>query len=537
MRNLELLDCTLRDGGYVNNWNFGNSTVLCVIQRLIEANIKFIEVGFLDERQPADPERSIQPDTKAYDKLLANIDSKDAMLLAMIDYGTCGIENISPCCESKLDGIRVIFKKPKMREAVAFGNELKKLGYAVFLQMVSITSYSDKDILEFVELVNEVRPYAVSMVDTYGLMHKEKMLHYYHLLDHNLAAQISIGYHSHNNFQLAYANTCELITHKSKRPMLVDGTVYGMGKSAGNAPLELLAMYLNNNYDSDYDLNQILEVIDTNIMKIYKEKYWGYDLLYFLAASNDCHPSYIQYLLSKKTLSVNAVNDIVKDIPDELKLNYSQSYIEDLYIKYQKQIIRSEDSLRDLRMIIDGKKVLLLGPGATTVSHMEKITEYINAEKPLVISVNNVPGNYPLDYVFVSNSKRYNMLVPTFTNEQNALPIIATSNVTSAGKPFNYLLNYAELIDEDHLIEDNALIMILKVLCNSSPDSVALAGFDGFNTETADQNYYDSYMDFRPDNDKLSVINEAVRKKLPEFKEKLELFFLTPSLYDRGESV
>lgn len=535
MNDIKLLDCTLRDGGYINDWNFGRSTTLCVIERLAEANIEVIEVGFLDERQPFNPDRTIQPDTSSFDKILVGVDRRNSMLVAMIDYGTCSLERISPCEESILDGIRVIFKQPKMREAVAFGRELSKLGYAVFLQMVSITSYTDRDLLDFVDLVNEVPPYAVSMVDTYGLMHKEDMLDYFHLLDRNLKPEIKIGYHSHNNFQLAYANTCEMIKKKSRHSILVDGTAYGMGKSAGNAPLELLAMYMNENCGKSYDLNQILEVIDTNIMRIYQQKYWGYNLLYFLAASNDCHPNYINYLLNKKTLSVKGVNEVVKKIPDDLKLNYNSNCIEKLYVEYQKQAVGEKDSILCLRQIFENKPLLLLGPGKTILSEKNKINAYIEREKPIVIAANFIPDSYKVNAVFISNAKRYSMLQSDFKKIQNQISTIATSNITAIGRPFDYLLNYAELVDDNHFIEDNALIMLLKIVCQCQPSSVALAGFDGFSKHTGD-NYYSDFMEMSADYDRLSEVNQAISETIPKFKTCANVFFITPSLYESEQA-
>lgn len=530
---LQLLDCTLRDGGYVNDWHFGKSTTICILDRMAEAGIDVIEVGFLDERQSFNPDRTIQPDTESFNKILSDANHKNAMLVAMIDYGTCGLEHISLCSESVLDGIRVIFKQPDMRGAVDFGRKLSRLGYKVFLQMVSITSYSDRDLLDFLDLVNELPPYAVSMVDTYGLMHKEEMLHYFHLLDHNLKPEIHIGYHSHNNFQLAYANTCELIKRRAKHDILVDGTLYGMGKSAGNAPLELLAMYLNENYGKSYNLNQLLEAIDTNILRIYHKQYWGYNLLYFLAASNDCHPNYIDYLLNKKTLSVGAINEIVKMIPSGQKLNYQPSCIEQLYIDYQKKTIQGDHSLHALKHLLMSKPLLILGPGKTLLSHREKIEEYIRECRPAVISVNFIPEIFTPEFVFISNAKRYGMLLSESNKLKNRISIIATSNITATGRPFEYVLNYAELIDSNRLIEDNALIMLLKILCNCDTTSVALAGFDGFG-QHINESYYDEFMELSTNYERLAAVNVAIADRIPEFREKMALNFLTPSQYEPG---
>ena len=203
MRKIALLDCTLRDGGYVNDWRFGYTNIVSIFERLVDANIDIIELGFLDERRPFDIDRTIFPDSKSADKIYGSLDKKNAMVVGMIDYGTCPIENLAPCSESYLDGIRVIFKKGKMHAAMEFCRQVKALGYKVFSQLVSVTSYSDDDLYELISLVNDIKPYAVSLVDTYGLLESEWLLHLYKILDENVAKDIRIGFHVHNNFQLA----------------------------------------------------------------------------------------------------------------------------------------------------------------------------------------------------------------------------------------------------------------------------------------------------------------------------------------------
>ena len=182
MNKISLLDCTLRDGGYLNDWKFGRKHLNSIFERLVDANVDIIEIGFIDERRPFDIDRSIMPDTESVDKIYGHLDRKQAMVVGMIDYGTCSLNNIQPCRESFLDGIRVIFKKHLMYEAMEYCWELKKLGYKVFSQLVSISSYNDQEFMKLIELVNDVKPYAVSIVDTYGLLHPEDLLHYYGIL-------------------------------------------------------------------------------------------------------------------------------------------------------------------------------------------------------------------------------------------------------------------------------------------------------------------------------------------------------------------
>jgi len=530
MRSIKLLDCTLRDGGYINDWLFGQSTIICIFERLVNANVDIIEVGFLDDRRKFDINRTIQPNTACFDRVFRGCNKKQSQVFAMIDYGTCDINNISECKDSFIDGIRVIFKKPNMKGAVEFSKLLMEKGYKVSLQLVSVTSYSDRDILDLIDLINQINPYAVSMVDTYGLMHREEMLHYFDLLDYNLNQDIVIGYHSHNNFQLGSANEIEMLKRITTRGLLVDGTAYGMGKSAGNAPLELLAMHLNENYNGNYDIDQILEIIDSNIMKIYREHYWGYSLLYFLAASNDCHPKYIEYLLSKKTLSVKAINTIVKNIDTNLRLNYDEELIEQLYINYQKRITYKNGSIKKLEKSLKGKEILLIAPGKSIVNEESKIKEYIYINKPVVISANCIPEKYKLDYVFISNSKRYSMLFINYKEIQNTCKIIATSNVLSVDKPFDIVVSYDALRDDNNYIGDNSVIMLIKLMMTIGVEKISLAGFDGFSANMT-ENYYNEYMEYAADIERLLMVNDAIKNKIKVLTSQIELNFITESLY------
>ena len=150
MGNIRLLDCTLRDGGYLNDWEFGQNHLISIYERLVDSGVEIIEVGFLDNRRPFDMSRSIMPDTESANQIWSCTTKKPPMVVGMIDYGTCKIEDLQPCDESFLDGIRVIFKKHLMHEAMEFCAQVKALGYKVFSQLVSITSYTDDELLVLV---------------------------------------------------------------------------------------------------------------------------------------------------------------------------------------------------------------------------------------------------------------------------------------------------------------------------------------------------------------------------------------------------
>lgn len=532
MGEIKLLDCTLRDGGYLNDWNFGHDSIVNIYERLVSSEVDMIEIGFLNESQKFNIDRTIQPDSRSLDRLYDKLDKGKSLIVGMIDYGTCSISQIIPCEQSYLDGIRVIFKKPKRHEAIAFCHEIKALGYKVFVQAVSITSYTDEELEDLLTLVNELEPYAFSLVDTYGLLHKNQLIHYFDLADKKLKPTIGLGYHSHNNFQLAYSNCIELIEKNISRLLLVDGSLYGMGKSAGNAPIELLATYLNDTGRSHYKVYHLLEAIDTAILDIRKEIQWGYSFKFFVSASNDCHPNYVSYLMDKKKLSVKSINEILEQITPEKKLNYDKEYIEKLYVTYQKRDCNDTGDRQALLAKFTGKKILLMGPGKSIQRNPGNVEKYQKLDGVVTIAVNFIPEGMHIDYLFISNAKRYVQISSKLNALDNRPVVIATSNVTSAGKTFPYSLNYSDLLDEQAMIVDNPMIMFMKLLTEGQIESLALAGFDGY-VESESANYVNPNMEHSFSHEKAQDINKDVVKSIRHLDLNYPYFYLTESLYQK----
>jgi len=580
MGELKLLDCTLRDGGYLNDWKFGHNNLISIYERLIDSNVDYIELGFLDDRRTFDIDRSIMPDTDCMEKIYGTVDKKGKKVLGMIDYGTCSIDHIKPASESYIDGIRVIYKKHLRVEALDFCRQLKELGYIVFSQLVSVTSYTDEEMLDLIRLANEAKPDAVSMVDTYGLMHQNNLRHFIDLLDKNLDPDIALGYHGHNNFQMGYANCIAMLEYKTDRTMLVDGTLYGMGKSAGNAPIELIAMHMNQKYGKDYKISQMLEAIDVNIMNFCQPTTWGYNLFFYLAASNDCHPNYVADLMNKKTLSIKSINELLSRLEGEKKLLYDKKYMEDLYLEYQSHDIDDTDAIKRLSARFDSlstdifeyegdhehnvdgtnvqKNILVIGPGSSVSTEREKLDAFIEKTREAdgdenleIIAINYIPSEIPIDMLFISNSKRYLQMSSALARlisteavdtkpkyDENGMPIdessdriqiIATSNVTSKRIDFDYTLNYSSLIDEDADIIDNSFIMLLKALVKAGVKKVNVAGFDGYSEDKL--NFINPEMEYTFIKDRTEELNQYAKDKLAELASDIKVNFVTTSLY------
>lgn len=535
---IRLLDCTLRDGGYINDWEFGHNNIINVFERVAESRVDIIEIGFIDDRRPYDYNRSIFPDTTSIRRIYGMAKHSTPVVVGMIDYGTCDINNIEPCHKSLLDGIRVIFKKHRMHEAMEYCRQLKKMGYKVFSQLVSITSYSDEELIELTKLVNDVQPYAVSMVDTYGLLYPSDLLHYYDILEKNVDASVSIGFHAHNNLQLAYANSITFIEQARQyntRDVVVDGTLYGMGKSAGNAPIELIAPYLNQLYGDRYDVNHMLESIEESIKDIYASSPWGYKTIFYLASENKCHPNYVSFFESKGNLSKSSLNELLSLIePEEKKLLYDRELAESLYNKYVDSKIDDTESAKKLSEIIDGRVCLLIGPGKNINLQKDKVNRYISDKKPVVISINYIPKDIAVDYVFVTKVSRYGKMSERL-HVDNQIGIISTSNVEVMDGADVIKFNREPLLEKKEDVVDNSLLMLLKVIAMANVKKLALAGFDGYSEK--EDNYFEPSMEYGFVKSIARNLNRRIREELEDKYSDIDIEFVTYSHYMHGEDI
>lgn len=523
--NIKFLDCTLRDGGYVNNWKFGYDSIRWIVNKLQNANINIIELGYIRDKDSYNSDRAIFSSTEDINKMFEGF-SKKTQMSAMIDFGDCDEKKIGLCKDSFIDILRVTFRKPKLEEAMKYCKKLIAKGYDLYVQPVSITSYSDKEMLELIEKINEIHPKALSIVDSYGLMHDEKVLRYFYLMDNNLLPDIGIAYHSHNNFQLAYSNSIKLLNHNCKRELTFDASLYGMGKSAGNCNTELLAMYLNENFGKNYDIAEILDIIDMKIMSLASQYKWGYQLPFYISALNDCHPNYVNYLLGKNLLTVKNIHNIVSKIDETKKLIFDKDYIENLYLDYQQNSIDDSNTRELLKNLLSDKTILLLGPGKSVIDESYNIKSFVENTDPIIFSLNHINKIFNSNFVFFSNSKRYEQ----FCSGKNDKNLIITSNIHDKNNIAEHVINWNDLYSKDTIIGYNSLYIFLKLLIKLNKKKVYLAGCDGFSDET--NTYYDSNFEFYHRNENSQDMNKATADAIKDFRKYIQIEFLTPSKYE-----
>lgn len=284
MRNVRLLDCTLRDGGRIIECAFPDDEIKGISDGLADAKVDIVEVGFLRDTSRVDY-RGDSTFFTDVDQIRPFVDRqrRNVLYVAFVDYGMFDFTTLKPFDGKSIDGVRFGFTKKDYTEhredVVRCIQEIKAKGYLAFVQGVNSLNYSDRELLELVDMINEVHPYSFGIVDTYGAMYIEDVDRIFGLINHNMLPDICVNFHSHNNYQLSFGFAQEVIKlSRGVRQVIIDGTLGGMGKVAGNLSTELLANYMVEKLGYGYELDVLLDLYDNYIYKYSLDHTWGYSV-------------------------------------------------------------------------------------------------------------------------------------------------------------------------------------------------------------------------------------------------------------------
>lgn len=520
MSKIKVLDCTLRDGGYINNWDFGLEKAKSIVKLLNKSNVDYIELGFLT-KELSNKDMTLFNDFED----IKNIISEDIdynKLFGMITFGKYPIEDVPNVNNSIIKGIRLIFKKPQTKGALEYCKNLKAKGYKLFINPTFIDQFTDVELIEVIKEINSIKPYGMSIVDSMGTLKESDLLHLYFLINHNLDKDIALCFHSHNNLQLSFSNAQCLMKICKNRELIIDSTVFGMGRGAGNLCTELITQYINDNYNGNYDIIPILKIVDEQINPIFARTPWGYSVPYYLAATNHCHPNYAKYLVDKQTVPVEIINHLLQTIPYEKKSTYDSNLIKQIYLDNFSKTIDDFKTVEYLKNVLSDRKILILAPGKTLTKEKDKIEDYIRKENPFIISLNFIPNDYKEDLVFVTNMKRFASL------EDYTMPLIVSSNIEDIPKNA-MVVNYSSYLNNSKMF-DNVALMFLKLLIKIGVKKVSIAGLDGF-SNIATENYVSNELINNARVNEFDERNEIMSEELMELSKQIDIDFITKTLY------
>ncbi len=541
MKRVNILDCTLRDGGYLIDSQFGNTAIKGMIQGLTESGIDVIECGFLKD-EPHQPGSTIFNNAAQLRPFLP-ADRKQASYVCLADYSRYSIDNLEPCDGTSIDGVRACFFKNERHKVIDFCRRIRDRGYRLYVQPVDILGYTDAELLDLIENVNELEPYAFSIVDTFGSLYKEDLQRVFYLIHHNLYSGAKIGFHSHNNLQMSFALSQEFIEMtQGLRSVVVDSSMAGMGRGAGNTNTELVMQYMNRKFNSGYDINTVLDLIDNYVDGFRSEYEWGYSIPYFLAGSYSAHVNNISYLSTKAGIASRDINYLLNRIGPAARKRYDYDLLERTYLEYQGAICDDSDALKTLNTAFAGKDILMLLPGHSVTTHTKEISRYCRDHTPVVISVNLLSQDYPIDYVYFSNKNRYQYWKNA--SHFSEYKKIVTSNVTTVPEQDQLIIDFTRLIKCGWDQLDNSGILLLRLLDLLDVNSIAIAGFDGYSRHSGSQNYMRKSMEKTRNTINAEEANKEIRNMLEDYMNTRNLncpiSFITPSYFEsviKGEQL
>ncbi len=283
---IKVLDCTIRDGGLMNNHDFDDRFVRAVFKAVSEAGIDYMEIGYKNSKKlfPGDKYGAWKfCSDEDILKVTQGIPSK-TKISVMVDVDRVEMNDIKPKKESPVTMIRTACYVKDVDKAIAMANQFADKGYETAVNLMAISKVLEVELTECLQqLEKECKCNVVYLVDSNGSLYQETV-EYLIKKAKSIIKTKEIGIHAHNNQQLAFGNTIEAIIHNAN---YLDSTIFGMGRAAGNCPTELLLGFLKN---PKFDIRPILDVISREMIPLSKKVEWGYVIPYAITGILDEHP-------------------------------------------------------------------------------------------------------------------------------------------------------------------------------------------------------------------------------------------------------
>lgn len=489
---MNILDCTLRDGGYYCEWNYTSELVQTYLKSMDKARVDYVELGL---RTPKS-DQFFGPFAYTTDEFISSLDylpqhSKLGVMINSKDFfkHDCFQNDLfnlffRPQVESQVSLVRIAshyYEVPYLNELIT---SLKKLGYKVGLNLMQSGSKSDSEIEKALNLINSYTPVDVLyFADSMGNMDQEKVVHIIQIFQKHWNGEI--GIHTHDNMGNALKNS---LTALENKVTWLDSTVLGMGRGAGNARTEYLLLELDKKFPGKFYPEEIFELALKEFSSLQSEYNWGPNLLYYLAAMHDIHPSYIQEMMSQN----NEPHKLIEAV-QKLKDTNAASYSPDKLDRAMRDKHVNSDGDWNPADELEEKTVLILAKGPKAKIHQKEIESFIKRKSPYVICL-NTQTSFPEELInayaacnpmrLLLEWESYKALNKPIITPVNSLPENVRNNFSN-----NLIYNYGLEIMENVLdIKDTKVTLptllvfpyVLSACVAGKAKNVYLAGFDGF---------------------------------------------------------
>ena len=338
---IKLLDCTLRDGGYVNNWNFGSDNIKKIYNSLKESNVDVIEVGFF-KNEIYNKDKTIFNKYSQLKDMFSGQEKKSEIAVMIEVQNPIDLQLIPEKKESIIDILRVVIWRSKLNEenqeesvlddGYRYCESLIKKGYKVTAQLARINQYSYKDFKSIVKKFAKLKLYAFYIVDSWGTLDHTDLLEYSKITDKYMPKSITIGLHIHDNKMNAVTNSIFFINYFRNRNIIIDSSLSGLGRGAGNLRTEVISQTLNKKEKNKYNFNNLLNTSKKYIEPLKQEYKWGFSDYYLIVATFNANPDYASEL-EKHNLDY----DFSMSFLSQLSLSDRVIYNKNRLIEYNKR--------------------------------------------------------------------------------------------------------------------------------------------------------------------------------------------------------
>ena len=492
-----LLDCTLRDGGYYTNWDFSDELISSYLDAVDQSGVDFLEIGF----RFTPKEKYLGAFAYCTDEFLDTLPLPKKVKLGVMlnakDYCEASggpIEAIKkyfkPKHQSKVSLVRIAAHFYELEKCEPLVQTLVSMGYKVGVNLMQIGLKTPVEITQAAALLTQWGTVSVLyFADSLGNVSNEGVRN---IIEYIRAGWVGdIGIHAHNNKGEALSNT--LVAH-SKGASWLDATVLGMGRGAGNTKLEHLMIELKKQGVEQYFPEAIFPLVLGEFKKLQVEYEWGENLLYYMAANYNIHPTFIQELMSSKQYGIQQIFDAIA----QLKFQAASSFSGELLGKATSLDGNAElaNGFWSPRSVLEGRDVLIIANGPTLAKHKKAVEQFIEREKPYVISLNVndhiAPSCISAFAVcaknrFLLESQLYSMLkkviiLPKNIFSESALAAVEADKIHDFGCAVR--VDKFEVYDKSCLIPYGLVApYALSVVVAGHARRVFMAGMDGFNAE------------------------------------------------------
>ncbi len=496
-KNFKIIDCTLRDGGYYNNWDFSKSLVNSYLKAMKEIKIDYVEIGF----RSLDASEYRGPYFYSSDSFLDSlIIPKDLKIGVMVNAS----EILSSKFNNPMKVIKLLFKNKKKSKVrlvriACHLKEVKKIldpikwlksqGFTVGLNLMQIADKSEKDIHEISSLVSSSKADVFYFADSMGSLNEAKTLNIVNLIRKKFKGQL--GIHAHDNMGRALTNT---LAAYDAHVTWLDSTVLGMGRGPGNTKTESLILEMSKKFNFKINYFLLLNLIETYFHKLYEKYRWGSNPFYYIAGMNNIHPSFIQDIINDKRYGTLEILGILDNLKGHEGKKFNKEILEMISQSYSKKTKGSWEP----KNIIKNREVLILGSGPSIKIHSNAIQKFILSRKPFVIGLNiqehinnnliNMIAACHTLRLFTDINKykkiKYPLILPLESLSENIKKKLKGIDIKDYG--IQVISNTFKFEKKKSIIPNSLAISYALAICNSGKAKrIYLAGFDGYQSDDA----------------------------------------------------